>query len=652
MGIEGHSADLHRLVASDASVRELASGFEIGGGASAGWGRGCDGPIWMAEDDCLSFTDTGNHRRLAWSPGSGLTVFPGDTNRAVGATRDALGRIVSCEWATGRVTRRELDGSMTVIASSFEGSRLNRPDDVVVGIDGSIIFSDIRDRYTDVREPFAVPQDECRPRSAVYRVVPDLDAIEMLSDELEVPGGLAFSPDYATLYVSDAGTREIIAFPAAPDGAIDASAASLISRIDGPGNGAPFGMTVDVAGNIYCGGPAGIWIVDPDGEHLGTIIHPASKTTNLAWGGSNWSTLFFTTPVGLGAIEMRISGVPLPAAARPVGAHQRSVLRVDSRIERHHPGLERIISSDAEVVRLAGGGVSDDLGGGLSHRFARTLEGAVWHETKGYLFFSDIGNDRQMKWKHGEGLSVLHQPTNHTNGAALDQQGRIVCCEHSARRVTRREPDGSVTVIADHFQGKRLSRPNDVVVRSDGSIYFTAPWWDFGSGEAREVHFNGVFRVPADLRTVTAAVTDFVLPNGLCFSPDERILYIDDTRRRHIRAFDVLDDGSLDLASDRVFAELHGDAPGSPDGMKVDVEGNVYCGGPGGIWILDPSGTHLGTIVHGAAQTNNLAFGGPDRRTLFFVSWVTLGCVQVRIPGVPLPPRAPAPPRAHEGATS
>ena len=149
-----------------------------------------------------------------------------------------------------------------------------------------------------------------------------------------------------------------------------------------------------------------------------------------------------------------------------------------------------------------------------------------------------------------------------------------------------------------------------------------------------------MFRVSPDLATVAPVVRDFEFPNGLCFSPDESVLYVNDTRRHHIRAFEVLPDGALDLGSDRIFAELGGDAPGAPDGMKVDVEGNLYCGGSGGLWILNPSGTHLGTIVHGAAQTTNLAFGGPDWKTLFFVSWVSLGCVDVEVPGMPVPSRA------------
>ena len=147
--------------------------------------------------------------------------------------------------------------------------------------------------------------------------------------------------------------------------------------------------------------------------------------------------------------------------------------------------------------------------------------------------------------------------------------------------MTRRENDGSLTVLADNFEGQRLGRPNDVVIRSDGSIYFTDPWWDFGSGGSRELPFNGVFRISPDPQSVTVVARDFMAPNGLCFSPDENTLYVDDTRRHHIRSFRILADGTPDPSSDRIFIELAGEGPGTPDGMKVDVEGNLYCGGPG-----------------------------------------------------------------------
>jgi gluconolactonase len=178
-----------------------------------------------------------------------------------------------------------------------------------------------------------------------------------------------------------------------------------------------------------------------------------------------------------------------------------------------------------------------------------------------------------------------------------------------------------------------LNRPNDVVVKSDGSIYFTDP----GVGRVEsELDFCGVYRISADRESIHLLVRDFVLPNGLCFSPDEKILYINDSRRRHIRAFEVEPTGLLALATDRVFCVMGGERPGNPDGMKVDQEGHVYCSGPGGIWIVDSSGKHLGTIPTWETTTN-MAWGDDDWSTLYFTTRHTLARLRLKIPGVPVP---------------
>jgi len=241
-----------------------------------------------------------------------------------------------------------------------------------------------------------------------------------------------------------------------------------------------------------------------------------------------------------------------------------------------------------------------------------------------------------MKYTPGQGVTVFKEPTNRANGLTRDLQGRLLAAEHETRRVTRQELDGSITVIANSFQGRRLNRPNDVIVKSDGSIYFTDPNGNFVP-EQWDLTFAGIFRVTPDLGTVTLLTDSFVGPNGLAFAPDESVLYLNDSRRRHIRAFDVLPNGTLAKQTDRVFAELGGAEPGVPDGMKVDTAGNVYCGGAGGIYVLDPKGKKLGRIVHGQPATTNIAFGGDDWKTLYFTSRSTLFSVNVKIPGVPVP---------------
>jgi gluconolactonase len=295
-------------------------------------------------------------------------------------------------------------------------------------------------------------------------------------------------------------------------------------------------------------------------------------------------------------------------------------------IEELDPALDQILDKSQPIQELATG-----FGGAQG-----PAEGPLWWKEGGYLLFSDINANRRIKYTPGQGTSVDQQPTNQANGLTRDMAGRLVACEHETRRVTRRESDGSLTVVANSFQGKRLNRPNDVIVKSDGCYYFTDP----GAAivpEQWNLTYSGVFRVTPDLGTMSLLIDDFVTPNGLAFSPDEKVLYINDSRRGHIRAFDLLPNGMLQKQTDRVFADLRGSEPGNPDGMKVDVAGNVYCGGAGGIYVLDPGGRKIGRIVHGQPSTTNIAFGGDDWKTLYFTTRSTLFSVNLKLAGIPVP---------------
>jgi gluconolactonase len=201
-------------------------------------------------------------------------------------------------------------------------------------------------------------------------------------------------------------------------------------------------------------------------------------------------------------------------------------------------------------------------------------------------------------------------------------------CEEGARQLTRLELDGSITVLADRFQSKRLNSPNDVVVKRDGAIYFSDPPYGI-KPEQKEQPIQAVYRLsPEGELTVVAA--DFDAPNGLAFSPDERQLYIDDSGRRHIRVFDVLPDGSL--ANGRLFCDLNVPQPGAPDGMKLDSAGRIYCTAAGGIWVLDAEGTHLGTIVT-PVSPSNCAWGDADWQTLYITAINSVYKIRVNTPG-------------------
>ena len=262
-------------------------------------------------------------------------------------------------------------------------------------------------------------------------------------------------------------------------------------------------------------------------------------------------------------------------------------------------------------------------------------EGPIW--CGDYLLFSDIPRNRIVRLhmrSDGPEITTFRSPSGNSNGLTRDRSGRLIACEHSARHVTRTEVDGSVSVLADRYQGNRLNSPNDVVVRSAGSIYFTDPPYGLGNPPKwKELPYNGVYRIAPD-GVLVLLVDDFKMPNGLAFSPDETVLYVNDTAQRHIRAFDVSAEGGIN--NGRVFIAMHGAEPGAPDGMKVDQQGNVYCTGPGGIWIMEPSGKCLGRISM-PEQPANFAWGDPDWRTLYIAARSSIYRLRLAVAGIAVP---------------
>src|SRR3989454_3468718 len=247
--------------------------------------------------------------------------------------------------------------------------------------------------------------------------------------------------------------------------------------------------------------------------------------------------------------------------------------------------LYDLVERDAQVERLGAG-------------FGFT-EGPLWNKEGGFLLFSDMPGDVRRRWDEQSGVREATRPSNKGNGMTYDAQGRLIVCEHSTSSVVRMDPDGTGSgreVIASHYQGKELNSPNDVVVKSDGSIYFSDPTYGrmpgFGVEREQELNFQGVYRIPPGGGDTQLLVDDFGQPNGLCFSPDESLLYVNDTDKAHIRVFDVQGDGTL--ANGRMFAENIGTASLQKgdlvDGMKCDEHGNIWVTGPGGVWILGLDG--------------------------------------------------------------
>ena len=259
-------------------------------------------------------------------------------------------------------------------------------------------------------------------------------------------------------------------------------------------------------------------------------------------------------------------------------------------------------------------------------------EGPLWHPD-GFYYFVDVRASMLYRITPGRPHEVVREKTGGGNGTTFDLQGRLILCEGDNRRVTRRAPDDRFEVLVDRFEGKRLNRPNDVVCRSDGSIYFTDPGLRVPLAE-REVEHAGVYRIAPD--GAVSLVADFEYPNGLAFSPDERLLYVANTRwAQYIHVLELDADGRM--LRRRIFADMSSDeTDGVPDGMKVDVEGRVYCTGPGGTWVFAPDGTRLG-VIRTPEVPANLVFGGPDLRTLFFTARTSVYTLRAKVPGQPHP---------------
>ena len=280
----------------------------------------------------------------------------------------------------------------------------------------------------------------------------------------------------------------------------------------------------------------------------------------------------------------------------------------------------------------------------LTTGWGRT-EGPLWHP-EGYVTFVDLEASRLLRCDTNGEVSVVREGTGEGNGCTFDRQGNLIMCEGADhRRVTRMDANGAVTVIADRWDGKRFNKPNDVICRSDGTLFFTDPGLRLPA-ELREMDIAGVFRVDPQ-GTVHLATDQCVYPNGLALSPDESVLYVAISRaeledlgreergefcpNRRIEAFDVAADGTL--SNQRVFCDMSSAEPGVPDGMKVDTAGRVFCVGSGGFWVIEPSGEVAG-VVRTSEVTRNLAFGGPDNRTLYLTPGDSLWSMPLKTPGI------------------
>ena len=390
---------------------------------------------------------------------------------------------------------------------------------------------------------------------------------------------------------------------------------------------------------------AEIWV----NGNLSTVLGQSGGSVVKGWNAPNKVILTHNAEPGQ-KFEIAVFGFNGPISRSPDNfiwvksatldfykpGHGTGVQQVETKILRNDPALDQIVSPDAKVEKLAGG-------------FLFT-EGPVWVRDGGYLLFSDPNNNTIYRWSEEDGVSIYRTHSGYSgmdigeygqpgsNGLTVDAQGRLTINEHGNRRVTRLEKNGQLTVLADRYQGKKLNSPNDLVYRSDGALYFTDPPFGlpkFFDDPRKELPFSGVYcLIDGKLKLVS---TDLKGPNGLAFSPDEKYLYVDnwDDKRKVILRYTVHADGTL--TDGQVFFDATKE-PGEDawDGMKIDVQGNLYLSGPSGLWIISPEGKQLGTIV-GPEHPHNLAWGGEDHKTLYLAAQTGLYRLAVNLPGAGFP---------------
>lgn len=291
-------------------------------------------------------------------------------------------------------------------------------------------------------------------------------------------------------------------------------------------------------------------------------------------------------------------------------------------IEVHDKRMDEIVDSVSTLEQVASG--------------FRFLEGPVWDPYEKTLIFSDImGNGLFLKDPH-DSISIFRENSYLANGNTYDRSGRLLTCEHGTSRVTRLEKDGTITVLASHYDGRELNSPNDIIVSRDGSVFFTDPMpgrmGRVGIPREQELDFQGVFRIDPE-GNLHLLVDDFSKPNGLCLSLDERFLYVNDTDLQHIRRFELTSDGKL--RNGGLWADLHGDEPGVADGMKFDSRGYLYCSGPGGVQIFDSEANLLGRLLTPEIAAN-FTWGDEDLCSLYFTATTSLYRLPVHIPGIAL----------------
>ncbi len=549
-----------------------------------------EGLAWDPVGGVLYFSDVGERTIYRLTPPTIVDVLRSESDAARGLRVDQDGNVVAAEIAARRVTRQTPGGATTVVADRFRANRFNSPANVAVRIsDGTVYFTD---------PPLGlVTAPRELPYAGLFRVTRQGSVfVEWQGVEGTAPTGVTLSPDERSLYLVDRVDGVIRAFDVASGGEL---ANERVFAFTGT---TPQGVTVDRNGNVYVATASGIEVYSPEGAPWGTLSTPATPT-DVAFGGAALDTLYVATAGALYAIQVAIPGTDWGRSAEPP----------DAGMPDGGPRPDGGTPDAGPANPVTGAGSYQFIQGGF-----RFLDGPEWSAVDQRLFFCDWGAGGDVIYQYDGTVTMFRMPGRQSAGLALDPStGDLIAAEMDTRRITRTPSGGAAASLVERYQGNLFNGPNDVVVRSDGTIYFTDPPYGL-MGRPRELGFNGLFRIPT---ASTAAVLEWQgdqfqdEPNGVELSPDEMRLYVSNTTRNEVSVFDVMPDGSL--ANRRQFAQTLS----IPDGMAIDADGNLYVAARDGIQVFRPDGTAWGTIANPpGVRGTNLVFGGSNLRTVFLTT--------------------------------
>ncbi|MFN2250370.1 MAG: SMP-30/gluconolactonase/LRE family protein, partial [Anaerolineae bacterium] len=516
-----------------------------------------------------------------WSPEDGLTKYRDHTNRLNGTAWLSAWGLVGCEWFGRRLVFDDLKGNVSTIVDSYEGKRLNGPNDVWVSPRGAIYFTD---------PVFGPPPGEIELAGQHIYMYPGPGGdLLRASDALELPNGLVGTPDGKLLYVTESG-GVTYRYSIRADGSL------ADKTYFAPRSGD--GMTLDEQGNVYIADDYDVWVYAPDGTQI-EHIRPPEPPSNVEFGGPDNRTLFITAYTSVYGLEMSVEGAyrpPEPGWVEPV----------------------TVVPPGAEVAQLATG-------------YTFTEGPAV--DRNGDVYFTDVPQSVIYKYSPGTGISTYRTNTSRGNGLYFDADWNMAVCEGAGKRVALDNRAGKVSSLADSYDGRPLNAPNDLWIAPNGGIYFTDPLFVSPGDDNQGV--SRVYYIPPGGGDVVAVVDDLALPNGLIGTPDGKTLYVADyAASGKTWRYDIEPDGSL--SGKTLFA----DHPG--DGMTLDERGNVYVVSGSRVWIHEPDGSELQSIAV-PETASNVTFGGPEGRTLYITATSSLYQMELLVRGAYAPGLPPTP---------